>query len=171
MAVELQVTLTVPQAMAVLWHDAVYVPGLDKGVNDKASALLMRDQMLRDGWLDFEAGCQIADSAASIILDTVEHVPSTEVAKIVLDLDLHRLAVEASIFEKHATEIYTEYATLLMRTPDPALAWRSGRAAVYESFLARDRIYHSDSCAIWEGPARRNLECGLRTLRDGGADV
>lgn len=156
--------LTPAQHVAILWHDAVYVPGLDKGMNEKASALLMRDHMFREGWLVDSAGLQLADEAASIILDTIEHVPSSEAAKVVLDLDLYRLSVDAAEFDQHGAAIRSEYAALLARSADPEKAWREGRAAVYASFLGRERIYFSAGGVEWEAGARGNLERGVGEL-------
>ncbi|GJG94714.1 hypothetical protein [Cupriavidus pauculus] len=156
--------LTPAQHLAILWHDAVYVPGLDKGMNEKASALLMRDQMFREGWPAGSAGQQLADEAVSIILDTIEHMPSSEASKVVLDLDLYRLSVDAAEFDRHAAAIRDEYAALLARAADPDMAWREGRAAIYASFLERERIYFSEDGGRWEAGARGNLERGVGEL-------
>lgn len=153
--------LDVAQSLAIIWHDAVYVPGLDKGANERASALLMRDHMFREGWLDDPDGRTAADRAESIILSTIDHTPRCGEAELVLDLDLYRLAVDFDAFQRHADAVKQEYAPIIAGRE---AAWQSGRTAVYESFLARERIFHCAAMQRFEERARANLRRGIAAL-------
>ena len=105
--------LTLAQQLAIVWHDAVYVPGLDKGANERASALLMRDHMDRAGWLAHADGRTLADTVEGIIVSTIDHVPQLAEAELVLDLDLYRLGVDFDAFQQHADAVRQEYGPLI----------------------------------------------------------
>lgn len=157
--------LTLAQQLAIVWHDAVYVPGLDKGANERASALLMRDHMDRAGWLAHADGRTLADTVEGIIVSTIDHVPQLAEAELVLDLDLYRLGVDFDAFQQHADAVRQEYGPLIRARGNADEVWRTGRAAVYASFLARERIYYTPAMARYEAPARDNLRRGLAELR------
>jgi predicted metal-dependent HD superfamily phosphohydrolase len=129
--------LTPTQTLAILFHDAIYVPGAARGSNEAMSAQLLRV---------YAAGLPpaVVNEAAAIILDTAEHCASSEAARLVLDLDLMRLSVDADDFERYSREVFAEQRPLVMIDDDDA-AWRyflSRRVAFFRRLLARPSIFH-----------------------------
>jgi predicted metal-dependent HD superfamily phosphohydrolase len=77
-----------------------------------------------------------------------------------LDMDLSILGAPTAVFARYEADIRREYAMV------PEDAYRAGRSAVLERFLARDRLYFSDYFhARLEAPARCNLAASLVALR------
>ena len=92
---------------ALLFHDAVYVPGAPRGDNERLSALLMRATLPV-----FNLGPLDLDRAGRIIEATAHAEPPTAEAARVCDLDLWRLASPWPAFERHALGIRHEYLHL-----------------------------------------------------------
>jgi len=89
------------------------------------------------------------------VLDTELHLPTSDEAALVVDLDLASLAAEWQVFVRNGERIRAEYSIYGDAEFD------AGRRAVLEGFLARDRIYHTPWGARLEDRARRNLERAL----------
>jgi predicted metal-dependent HD superfamily phosphohydrolase len=129
--------LTPAQTLAILFHDAIYVPGAARGSNEAMSAQLLRV---------YAAGlpAAVVDEASAIILDTAEHRANSDAARLVLDLDLMRLSVQADDFERYSREVFAEQRPLVMIEDDEA-AWRyflARRVAFFQRLLARPSIFH-----------------------------
>jgi len=92
-SVELGLGLSPAQAFAVLAHDAVYVPGAQRGDNENLSAQLMRVYAPN-------VDVAVLDPAFAIIIDTTDHVPRHAESTKVLDLDLMRLGAAPDDFER-----------------------------------------------------------------------
>jgi predicted metal-dependent HD superfamily phosphohydrolase len=163
----LGIRLTLAQCMSILWHDIVYIPGMPKGMNEKASALLMQQHLARGNFPGVTA--EVRAEAFDAVLATAEHIPLSEEHEVVLDLDLYRLAVDYPVFGQHADEIRAEYAALLALEADPQLAWERGRGQFYKAYLERPRLFYSAAFQHLETAARDNLKRGLAELR--GADA
>jgi predicted metal-dependent HD superfamily phosphohydrolase len=88
------------EQLALLFHDAVYIPGAGRGENERLSALLMRATVpaLDIGRVDLDR--------ASRIIEATTHAepPATEAARV-CDLDLWRLAAPWEAFQRHALGI------------------------------------------------------------------
>lgn len=127
--------------LAVLWHDAVYDPRAAD--NEERSAALVHDAR-----------------AQALILSTKRHEPVDEQpdALALLDADLWILGAPVRTYDRYAALIREEYA----HVPDDA--YRAGRAAVLERFLARPRLYFRDAPQR-EAQARGNLARELSRLR------
>lgn len=155
-AARLSIALSPAQALAVLFHDAVYVPGAARGANEALSAQLLR--IYAQG-----IDAAIVGQAAAIVTDTALHVPTSAAAAVVLDLDLLRLAAPAEQFEQYSREVFVELHPLA-RTADAA-AWRTfslRRARFFERLLARPRVYSTPLfIARYEAAARRNLRTAV----------
>ena len=79
---------------------------------------------------------------------------------IFLDMDLSILGASAEAFDAYEAGVRHEYRDV------PEAAFRSGRAAILEGFLARDRLYLSDwGWARFEARARENLRRSIQNLR------
>ncbi|SPA48591.1 conserved hypothetical protein, DUF1653 [Cupriavidus taiwanensis] len=147
------VTLDRAQALAVLCHDAVYVPGCE--YNEAASAAMI--ESVAPG----EARA-VLERAARIVLDTRDHRPSCAGADTVLDLDLLRLAAPPDVFDGHSLDVFAENRALLAaRTGlqgDALWAEFMRRRAAFLGHLAqRPRLFLTAAFADCERPARANL--------------
>lgn len=146
---ELQEPLSV--ALAVLFHDAIYVPG--RSDNEAASAELaaalipahlprLRVELAR---------------VQELILLTARHgkLSPDEVdadAALFLDCDMAILGAPWPRFEQYERDIASEYAAL------PPELYRAGRERFVRGLLARDVIYLSEHFrARFDQPARNNL--------------
>jgi predicted metal-dependent HD superfamily phosphohydrolase len=135
-AQQLALDLTPVQSLAILFHDAVYVPGAPRGANEGLSAQLLR---LYAANLD----ASLVDRAAGVVIDTADHVAHSDEAEAVLDLDLLRLAVPPPDFERYSREVFAEQRPLIPLA-DEGQAWRyfeERRAPFFERLLDRDAIY------------------------------
>lgn len=147
------IALSAPQALAVLFHDAVYVPG--SKLNEAASAELivsMAPGVAKD----------ILMTAARIVIDTQRHEASTPESAIVLDLDLMRLAAPAADFDAFTDAVFAENRPLLAAATGlegDALrhAFDVRRAAFMSTLAARETLFVSGAFADCEAPARANL--------------
>jgi predicted metal-dependent HD superfamily phosphohydrolase len=141
------------EQLALLFHDAVYVPGAGRGENERLSALLMRATVPA-----FDLGQVDLDRASRIIEATSHAEPPPAEAARVCDLDLWRLAAPWEAFQRHALGVRPEYLHL---HADEA-AFRTARKAFYKAMLAKPALfataYFRDR---FEPPARENLRRAL----------
>lgn len=146
--------LTPAQVLAVLFHDAIYVPGAARGSNEGMSAQLLRV---------YARGlpAEVVDEAVAIILDTADHRAHSAAAGLVLDLDLMRLSVSPADFERYSREVFSEQRPLLMIEDDEA-AWRfflARRIAFFQRLLDRPNIFNLPQFREkFEAITRRNLQ-------------
>ncbi len=147
--------------LAGWFHDAVYEPGAAPGTNESASARLARQSLTRLGLRD-----QDAAQVEHLVRLTDGHDTRNEDALscVFQDADLWILCTPSERFDAYCAQVRQEYA----QVSDPA--YRSGRIAVLEPFLARESIYRTAHArASWEQPARANLARELARLRAGTA--
>ncbi len=141
------------EQLALLFHDAVYVPGAARGDNERLSALLMRASVapLDLGPIDLER-------AQRIILATTHAEPAPAEAARVCDLDLWRLAAPWDDFQRHALGIRHEYLHL---HANEAAFW-AARRAFYKSMLAKPALFATDYFRHrFEPAARANMTRAL----------
>jgi predicted metal-dependent HD superfamily phosphohydrolase len=140
---------------AAFFHDAVYE--LDRSDNEARSALLAAGCLRKIGW-DTER----CDRVAAMIAAT-DHRADTDRdsdSAVLLAADLAVLGAEPAAYSEYVRKIRREYAHL------DEHAWRSGRRAVIESFLARTSIFPPElGLDGWERRARANLTAELAVLR------
>ncbi len=144
--------------LALLWHDAVYVPG-DKR-NEELSARLLSSL---EPVLTIDA--RVLEAAVAAILATQHHkgfgkdpTPSS----VVVDTDLSILGETPTLYRVYSQYIKQEFAASVS-----ADAWRVGRSAFLAGMLARPRIFHTDwAHKLFEAQARKNLHDELRALED-----
>jgi predicted metal-dependent HD superfamily phosphohydrolase len=145
--------LSPAQILAVLFHDAVYVPGAPPGMNETMSAQLLR---VYAGRLDPDS----VERACAIVMDTVDHAPGSDEAQLVLDLDLMRLSAGPAEFERYSRQVFEEQRPLIDVTDDGE-AWGrfvARRRAFFERLLARPAIYSVAAFRDrFEALARTNL--------------
>ena len=141
------------EQLALLFHDAVYVPGAGRGENERLSALLMRATIP-----PFELGPIDLDRARRIIEATAHAEPPPAEAARVCDLDLWRLAAPWVDFQRHALGIRHEYLHL---HANEAAFW-AARHAFYRAMLAKSQIFATAYFrAAFEDAARQNLTRAL----------
>jgi len=161
-ALGLGVALTPAQSLALLFHDAVYVPGAARGSNEAMSA-----QLLRVYAHGLPLDC--IERAVAIVLDSAAHVAHSVEAQIVLDLDLLRLAAPPPEFDRYSRAILAEQRALI-RLEDEDAAWRYFcrlRRPFFERLLERDAIFmHPLARRSFERAARQNLRAALIAPRD-----
>ncbi|WCM25414.1 hypothetical protein NDN01_15250 [Sphingomonas sp. QA11] len=144
---------------AILLHDAIYEPR--RSDNERRSAELAK-KMLNGVVPDRTLG-----RVLRLIEATARHaipvgLPEDEVADMVmfLDMDLSILGAAPDVFDAYEAGVRHEYREV------PEAAFRAGRAAILEGFVARDALYFSDWGRIRFGAAaRRNLVRSIATLR------
>jgi len=150
------------QSLALLFHDAVYVPGAARGVNEAMSAQLLR--VYGDGM-----PVAVVDAAYRIIIDTADHVARSEAARLVLDLDLMRLAAGDAEFDRYSREVFAEQRPLVL-IDDEEAAWsffQRRRVGFFERLLERPEIFCLPAFrGRFEEVTRRNLRRAIdRALR------
>lgn len=151
--------------LAVLYHDAVYVPG--KADNEARSAQLARAHAAR--WLP-DAGIDIARVEALILL-TARHgrlAPqdfqddaAADDSRRLLDCDMAILGASPDRFDAYDRAIAAEYQGHV-----PGLIYRMQRRRFLKALLARPRIFLDDDFhARLDAQARSNLRRAITTKR------
>lgn len=149
-----ELPLGVEQAVAILFHDAVYLPGVPDGTNERLSAMLLRDMAPQLGAFDLELACRI-------ILDTAGHRASCPESAPVLDLDLATLADDPTQFCVTNELVWLENRHLLLDSPDPRRDFDTRRLKFLLNLAERGPLFQTTLLGDLETQARANLE-GLR---------
>lgn len=145
-------------AMAILFHDAVYVAG--RSDNEAESANLAQRCLTEQ---PLQVPCDVQRVRALILL-TARHGALGDVqldadAALFVDCDMAILAAEPARFAAYERAIAREYAHV------PEAAYRLGRGRFLQKLLAAPRIYHSPLFfARCEQAARANLTQALAAL-------
>lgn len=145
--------------LALLYHDAVYVPG--RKDNEVRSAELAQAHLRR--WPSADAD---ARRVAELIVLTARHgalragdfpsTPEGEDTRRFLDCDMAILGAEPEAFAAYDRAIAEEYRAV------PRWLYRRKRRAFFRMLLDSDRIFLSDVFRDrLEAQARRNLETAL----------
>ncbi|MEM7094991.1 MAG: metal-dependent phosphohydrolase [Actinomycetota bacterium] len=142
---------------AAFFHDAIYEP--TAADNEEASAQLAERELTTLG-----VATPLIHEVAAIVRATAGHLlppnASDETAAF-LDADLAILGADVETYQRfYVAGVRREYAHM------PDSDFRSGRAAILESFLERPVLYFTDEGRRrWEGPARANLRSEIAELR------
>lgn len=146
--------------LAVLYHDAIYVPG--RSDNEAESARLAIEHIAR--WWP-QAGIDSARVSALILL-TARHgaltttdfgdAATAEDTRRFLDCDMAILGAEPQVFAEYDRAIAEEYRAV------PSWLYRIKRRRFFRKLLASQRIYLSDFFRDrYEARARDNLRAAL----------
>ena len=130
-AADAGIVLSRAQVLAILFHDAVYVPGAPAGTNEALSALLM-EQATHGRPEVPEADLALA---ATIIRDTAGHRASVAESAPVLALDLATLADDPVRFDTWTELVWLEYRHLFRAEADPRAAFMQRRVRVLRGLL------------------------------------
>ncbi len=142
--------------LAAFFHDAIYEP--TRSDNEAQSAELAREVLTAVDRPE-------ADDVAAIVLATAKHeLPEgapRETAAF-LDADLAILAARPAVYDAYTANVRAEYSHVAEAD------FRSGRKAILEGFLERDRLFFTTTgLAKFEVPARANLRREIATLSSG----
>ena len=139
--------------LAAFFHDAVYEP--TRNDNETQSAELARE-VLR------AVGRPEADDVAAIVLATAKHELPTDGPRetaAFLDADLAILAARSDTYDTYTVNVRAEYSHM------SDVGFRTGRKAILEGFLQRDRLFFTTiGLARFEVPARANLRREIASL-------
>lgn len=152
-----ELKLSPAEELAVLWHDAVYVPGADKSMNEKLSAKLMLATAANGPSFFSTVDKPTLLAAERIILETTHAGEPSDEAVRVVDLDLYRLGSPWPEFDRHAHAIEREFRVL---HDSPEKFW-TARANFYRSMLQRPHIFATAPFQErYDAQARDNLRRG-----------
>jgi predicted metal-dependent HD superfamily phosphohydrolase len=147
---------------AIVLHDAIYEPRA--GDNEARSAALAAE--LLDGAVPPETLARTIRLIEATEKHAIpEDLPAAERDDMAmfLDMDLAILAAPDAEFDAYEAGVRHEYREV------PEAAFRAGRAAILERFLAREALYMSPwGREAFEAPARANLARSIRRLREEG---
>jgi predicted metal-dependent HD superfamily phosphohydrolase len=146
---------------AILLHDAIYEPR--RKDNESRSAALAAE-ILKGVVPEATLGrtLRLIEATAHHAIPT--DLPADEVADMAmfLDMDLSILGAAQAVFDAYEAGVRHEYREV------PEQAFRAGRAAILEGFLAREALYFSDwGRARFEVEARENLARSIVRLHAG----
>lgn len=137
-ALQDDVVLTPEQALAILFHDAVYAPGVTKGYNESSSCKVLRL------YTPAIRGSQVnLDFVSNIIMDTVEHNPTFPESPVVLDLDLIGLAGSFEEFKTNWELNRLECAHLVVGEENPRDAFDSARLKLLIKMCHTPQLFKS----------------------------
>lgn len=152
-------TVTAEARLAAWYHDAIYegVPGEDEEASARLAESHLRDLGLADAKVE---------RVARAVRATARHFDpdrdQDDETALVLDADLSPLAADAATYDANSRAIRAEYS----HVPDDA--FRTGRLAVIDALLARDRLFLTPAGrARYEDAARANLNRERDRLVDG----
>lgn len=141
-------------ALAIVFHDAVYVPGAPDNEEQSArlAASVLKAHRVSDPVVQRIDACIRATDHRQLPQKGTD-------AALMADIDLAILAAPPDEFDRYEADIRREYA--FVTDPD----FRAGRARILRRFLDRPHLYATrpfrDTC---EQPARHNLERSLQRL-------
>jgi predicted metal-dependent HD superfamily phosphohydrolase len=150
---EIEVVDPLAIRLAAWYHDAVYDPSAPRHANEAASAQLAADDLAR-----LKVASATVATTTRLILATASHDAADVDEAVLLDADLAIFAAQRAVYLTYVAGVRFEYRTV---TDD---AWRTGRTAVLQSFLARDEIFHTRPMKPHERQARANLTFELASL-------
>ncbi len=133
--------------LALWFHDAVYDPQAPAGQNEQDSATLAVSRLTALGHPP-----TLVQQVHELVLVTQTHQPHTTEGRVVVDADLAILAAPSAQYDDYAQAIRQEYSWVADE------AYRVGRTAVLQRFLARPHIFHTPPLQGKEALARANLQ-------------
>jgi predicted metal-dependent HD superfamily phosphohydrolase len=119
------------QVLALLFHDAVYVPGAAAGTNETLSAMTLQQAAHGVGLI---APDELA-LACNIVRDTASHRASVPESSAVIALDLATLGDDPIRFDAWTELVWLEYRHLFAAEPDPKAAFMRRRVRVLGALL------------------------------------
>ncbi|ORY42168.1 hypothetical protein BCR33DRAFT_767087 [Rhizoclosmatium globosum] len=142
--------------LAICFHDIIYDP---KSSSNEAQSADVFTAFAVEVGEDVVKKDDVA-MVTELILATISHKSNgSTICDFFLDLDLSILASDWELYKEYAKGIRKEYECY-----DDA-AFRSGRSAVLEKFLARPNLYFTPELKEkWEEKARANITQEIKEL-------
>ncbi len=139
--------------LALWFHDAIY--DVKRQDNEQKSAEWAKAAALRSG-----LSAPTAERVYDLVMVTRHRArPEGTDAKILVDIDLSILGAPSERFDEYERQVREEYAWV------PGLLFRRKRRQILEEFIARPRIFNTDSFVeSHEAQARSNLQRSLEKL-------
>ena len=147
---------------AIVLHDAIYEP---RAKDNEARSATLAAQLLQDAIPPATLARTLRLIEATARHAIPADLPAEEIddMAVFLDMDLSILAASPAAFDAYEAGVRHEYREV----PEPA--FRAGRAAILEGFLARDALYMSPwGRSAFEAPARVNLARSIASLHARG---
>jgi predicted metal-dependent HD superfamily phosphohydrolase len=139
--------------LALWYHDAVYDPR--RRDNEERSSVLASGTAAAMGF-PAARGAAVADL---IRVSTHRKTAEDADARLFADIDLSILGQAPALFDEYERQVRVEYGWV------PEADFRSGRAAILKSFVARPFLYGTPAFREkYEEAARRNLAESIRRL-------
>jgi predicted metal-dependent HD superfamily phosphohydrolase len=143
---------------ALLYHDAVYVPGA-KGNEALSAELAVRELGSLPGFTP-----QRIARVQHLIMLTASHAGLAADAPrddaLLVDIDLSILAAPADAYARYAAQVREECVPGVVS----AALYANGRAAFLRGMLAAPRVFHSPEFASREAQAHANMESEVLEL-------
>ncbi len=138
--------------LAALWHDAVYDAAASD--NEARSALLAKAAAAGLGW-----SMSRQQLVERLVLATAGHRPADDDEAMLVDADLAILGAPRQEYVAYVAAVRGEYA----HVGDDA--WRAGRTAVLDGFLAQSQLFTTVTMRTQrEARARANITAELAAL-------
>lgn len=134
--------------IAILYHDAVYVPGFPH--NELLSADMAESHLMAMGIRDPAP----IHTIRRLILATRNHEPEDDLEAIICGADLFELGTDR--YQLNSIFVHQEYGS-----PAPEL-WAAGRRQFIETYLAKPTLFWIANCDELEVKARQNMQNELR---------
>jgi len=141
---------------AIVWHDAIYFPGAKNNEIRSSELFVVVNSTNNTIKTEIDYEWNDADKVVDIIMATKDHEVINKdnlEEEVMIDLDLFGLSSDWPDYVANGRKIRKEFGEF---SPE---AWRNGRTAFIERFLAKDKIYKSGFFVNRELRARYNLEC------------
>jgi len=145
------VKLSVPQQLAIWYHDCIYDP-TRKDNEEQSNRLFLRhhDNVLHPNYIT---------RTSNIILDTISHISDNHESFDVLDLDLAGFGFDTNSYHYATSQIRLEFSHLSEEE------WRYNRKQFLTSLLNRKHIFQTHWARdFYEIKARRNIEADIKSL-------
>ncbi|TPI33648.1 hypothetical protein FJ414_20315 [Mesorhizobium sp. B3-1-6] len=151
-----------PEAVeAAIWfHDAIYD---SRAKDNEAKSAELAEKSLAGRANPHRLACIAAmiNATATHQLPPFRDEDALNDAALLLDMDLAILGARPAVFDAYEKAVRREYGWV----EEPM--WRAGRAAVVQSFLARQHIFYTTEFRDrFEAQARENLGRSLQALQD-----
>lgn len=143
--------------LAIWFHDAVYVIGAKKGINEQASALFMKSMLLP--FLDLE----IIEETSHLIHVTAEFDNMNLGTKenLMMDLDILNFGWEPDKHEKASQCVAEEFSSIYSESD-----YQKGRVKFLTALRNRGRIFRTQSIFDqFEAIALKNIDLALENLK------
>lgn len=138
---------------AIIYHDAIYIPGAPHGQNEEFSARLAEGDLVYSGTLNAADAALVAKYIRATTHDPDPVIEDNDL-KYFLDFDLCGLGAPWSRYKQNGENVLREYRTVFTDEQIEA-----GRIAFLRSMFNRRNIYHTEQFRSMQQPnARANIK-------------